>query len=314
MTSATAPNVAPVLVWDKTNPQLKPAGKKSNPMLVIAMIAIVALALSGLWRTFHTPAPTKYVQVMAAGRDIPAGVRVGITMVHFLDVPKRYVTKDMITSLNDVSDRVTNTFIPAGNPIKSYMVLPGHDGLSLDFSVDERAITLQLDDDALVDHSIQPEDRVDILVVSTKDSKKFTKTICQAVRVLITVPKEQALSRLSNGVANNKITLAVTPDQAEALTEAVETGKIRLVLRNRLSRVQQTLAGSEPGALLPDSATPPVPAQPHSSAPVTATLPPPPPPIANLELPPMREATSPLQWIVEAFSGAHKESYGVPAK
>jgi hypothetical protein len=87
------------------------------------------------------------------------------------------------------------------------------------------------------------------------------------------------------------------------------------VLRNRLSRVEQTLAGSEPADLLPDSATPAIPAQPHSSAPVAATVPPPPPIPSLLELPPpMREATSPLQWIVEAFSGAHKESYGVPPK
>jgi Flp pilus assembly protein CpaB len=315
MTSATAPNSAPVLVWDKTNPQLKPTSKKSSPLLLIAIVGIAILVSSGLWRTFHTPAPVKYVQVMAAAKDIPAGVRVGFNMVHFFDVPKRYATKDMIFSLNDVSDRVSKTFIPAGEPIKTTMLLPGHDGLSLDFSTEERAITLQLDDDALVDHSIEAEDRVDVLVVTNKESKKYTKTICQAVRVLMTVPKEQMLARHTSGSTNNKITLAVTPENAEALTEAVESGKIRLVLRNRLSRVEQPLDGASPTDLLPDSANAllqPAIAIP-SSAPPIPTLPPP-PVMASSEFPLAQQAPSPLQWIVEVFSGAHKEIYGVPEK
>jgi Flp pilus assembly protein CpaB len=316
MTSATAPNATPVLVWDKTNPQLKSPGKKNNLFMTIAMIAIVALCISGLWRTFHTAAPTKYVQVMAAGRDIPAGVRVGFTMVHFLEVPKRYVTKDMITSLNDVSDRVSKTFIPIGEPIKTTMLLPGHDGLSLDFSIDERAITLQLDDDALVDHAIQPEDRVDIMVVTNKESKKFTKTICQNARVLMAVPKEQVLAKHTSSNSNNKITLAVTPEKAEAIAEAVELGKIRLVLRNRLSRSEQQLAGAQPEDLLPDSAKNLTPASPQIvKTSVAGTLLPPPPVMPAIDLPALPAAApSPVQWLVEAFSGTHKETYGVPEK
>jgi len=314
-TATTAARSTPtsIISWEKAQQQLKTGNKKNSPLLTIAICALVLLGLAGMWRMAHQKPAMQFVEVVVAKRDIPAGVRLGFTKVSFLQVPKKYFTADMITSLNDASGRVTRTYIPAGEPIQAFMLFSGHNGLSASLETDQRAMTLQLDDDALVDHSIQPDARVDLLVVSSSNSKKYTKTICQDVPVLMTSPKEQVLARGSN-VPTNKITLAVTPYQTEMITEGIETGKIRLVLRSRLSRMEQQLAGASPDDVLPAAAKTPDPApMPTAKLETKAQLlplPPPPPTMDADNEPP----AAPLQWMVEVFMGSKKETYGVPQK
>jgi pilus assembly protein CpaB len=316
MAATSAPNTTAALSsWDRL-PSLKAPRKKGNPLIVIALVGVVLLGASGFWRATHTAPAMPMVQVVAAARDIPAGSRLGFMAVKYLEVPRKFATADMITSLNDINGRVARTYLQANEPISTPMLFSGRDGLSMNLETHERAITLQLNDDTTVDHSIQPDDIVDILAVSpAKDGKKYTKTICQAARVIIAVPKEQLLSR-SSGSANNMITLAVTPDMAETITEATETGKIRLLLRNRLSRVQNHLSGIKPEDILPLSAQ-------KEEKPATAMtfaqalLPPPPPkPVSepeafqsNFETP---QNIQPLGWLVEMFKGSTKESVSVP--
>jgi Flp pilus assembly protein CpaB len=319
MAASTAPNVTPVMSsWDKV-PSLKPARKKGNPLFLVALAGIVLLGASGLWRASHTAPAMPMVKVVSAARDIPAGVRLGFMAVRYLDVPRKLATPDMVTSLGDINGRVARTFLKVGEPIQAWMLFSDRGGLAMNLETHERALTLQLNDDTIVDHSIQPDDVVDIIAISTKDGKKYTKTIAQAARVVMAVPKEQMLSRAA-GAASNMITLAVTPDMAEAITEATEAGKIRLLLRNRLSRVQQHLAGATPDDILPLSALQDEKAR--LKAPLAMAVPPPPPP-SKSELNPQSFAPppvfapqnrGPLEWIVEVFSGGHKESVSVPER
>ena len=296
---------APILSWEKAQQQHKTSNKKNSPLLIVGIAAVILLALAGLWRFSHQQHSGQWLEVMAARRDIPAGARLGITTVSFLRVPKKYTTEDMIRSLNDVAGRMTKSYIPAGEPIQKFMLLPAHESLAADLETHERAITLQLDDDALVDHSIQCGDRVDLLVVSSSKNQKYTKTICQDLRVLMSVPREQSLAR-NLSTPTNKITLAVLPDQAELITEAIEAGKIRLVLRSRVSRMQQHLAGVSPDDLLPSNAIASLPDPVEAKVPIAA-----PPPPAETKEP---ETTNPWQWMVEVILGNHKETYAVPSQ
>jgi Flp pilus assembly protein CpaB len=316
MAVSTAPTVAPAIPWEKSQPQSKSSPtRKVNPLQVIAVAAIVLLALAGIWRATHQSATGQFVKVVTARQDIPAGARLGFMTVSYLDVPKAFATGDMIIELNDVNNRVARTFIPSGEPVLTSYLFPNHDGLSLSLENDERAITLQLNDDALVDHAIAPDDRVDILAISSKEGERYTKTICQNARVLMSAPKEQLLARHMGNATNNKITIAVTPQLAEIVTEAAETGKIRLVLRNHLTRTDQHLLGAEPRDLLPAKAlvdSKPSHPELNVSEQKTALLP---PPVMSIPtLPAMLEppAESVKKWLVEVFLGDHKESYDVP--
>jgi Flp pilus assembly protein CpaB len=320
MAASTATNVAPVLAWDKNQSTLKPPRKKTNPLMAISVVAIVLLAMSGIWRAIHQAPAGKFIKVVAAVHDIPAGTRLGFLSVKYLDVPKEFATHAMVLSLNDINERVTRTFVPAGEPILFSDLFPGHDGLSVNLENDERAITLQLNDDALVDHAIQPDDRVDILAVSNHEGQRYTKTICQDARVLMSAPKEQLLAKRMASSTNNKITLAVTPQLAELVTEAAETGKVRLVLRNHLGRTSQHLAGAEPKDLLPPSAL--IVEKKVTAVALNKTYTdssfltvPPPPVTPSLPTPPaIAPPSTPLEWLVTVFSGAKKEVYGVPQK
>jgi Flp pilus assembly protein CpaB len=315
MAASTASTVAPVLAWDKNQSQTKAQRKKSNPLLFVAMAAIALLAFSGVWRAMHMAPPGKFIKVVTAVRDLPAGSRLGFFQLRFLDVPKELTTKDMVVSLADVNDRVIRTFVPAGEPILMSDLFPGHDGLSVSLENDERAITLQLSDDALVDHAILPDDRVDLLAVSSHDGKQYTKTICQDTRVLMCAPKEQQLARHLGTANNNKITLAVSPQLAEYVTEAAETGKIRCVLRNRLGQSAQHLLGVEPNDLLPAKALAVANVKPANLSVHSLLLPAPPTvPTEMTAAVPAAEQPGPVQWLVDVFTGAHKETYGVPVK
>lgn len=314
MAPTIAPDVAPILSRERS---VSTGPKRSGAAFVwLVVTAVIVLVGAGLFRLAAKPAASeRRVKVVAAGKDLPPGVRLGFTSLHYVDIPERYVTGDMQVSYEKLVGRVTRTFIPQGEPLRDAdLFAPGRNlGLSIDTAL--RAITLDLAEDALVDHALNAGDYVDVLVTSSsRDGKKFTKTVCQQVEVLLSVPREAVLSHNMRAVEQNRVTLAVTPAQAEDLAEAAEVGKIRLTLRNRLSRSERSLPGSSPADILPSSAlvgdVPP--AQALAAAPPLPPPPamaPPPPALASNE---GEAAKAPLQWVVEVFSGSKKETYAFP--
>jgi Flp pilus assembly protein CpaB len=271
----------------------------------------------------HQAAPIKMLKIVTVKRDTAAGVRLGFMSLQFLDIPKELATADMITSLSDVDNHITKAFIPAGEPLRKNMFFRGERGLSQSLEPDERAITLKLDDDYLVDHQIVPDDLVDVLVVSSKDNEKYTKTICQAARVVMCTSKEQTLARHLGGNAN-KITLAVNPILAESISEAAEVGKIRLALRNPLSVRKEALDGAEEKSILPSSAfqkekeasAQAIQSQNRERQMTLLTLPPPPAfasvPVTETAPAAAAAPVTPLDWMVQVFSGNKKETVSVP--
>lgn len=318
MVSMITPGATVAPKREKAPLPLKSSRPNSSPWRVVAVVVILLLCLSGLWRATHNTVRRPMAKVVTVARDLPPGVRVSFPMLRFMDIPKKLVTQEMVTSLDDIVDHETRTFIPAGEPIRSAMFFHGHAGIPSNLAPNERSITLQLNDDAMVDHCLRPDDRVDVLVTSSKENKKYTKTVCQSARVLICTPKEQLLARQMSSIGSNKVTLAVTADMAEMLTEAAEVGKIRLVLRSSASAASTAFAadGADPDDLLPASARVTQSQQEAEGAAAAQHQLLPPPPTANTSsvlqesepVPP----PGPLQWMVEIISGSHKETVSVP--
>jgi pilus assembly protein CpaB len=293
--------------------------RKKSPLNAVLLIVVGLLVLGGVFRMMTAPKPiVDRVKVVAAGKDLPAGIRIGFSHLHMVDMPKKYVTASMATSTNELVGRITRTYIGQGEPISENQLLPGMNGLAALINYNERAITLNLDEDGLVDHAIYPGDRVDVVVTSTgvKDARKYTKTICQNLLVLLSVPKEMMLSdKLGSQEAGKKITLSATPDDAEKLSQASESGKIRLILRNSQNRVRNSgLPGADDRDILPSSALKQdIPAPPQL---VDAPAPPPPATITAVA-PPIAEAApvqAPVQWLVDVFKGTAKEVQAVDRK
>ena len=305
--------------------------------ILIALVVILVLVAAA--RTFAPHAPVaKTVQIVGAGQDIFPGTRITFHDLHYVIVPDSYYSDDMFTKTNLLVGRVANTYIGKGEPIVSANLFAGKDGIAQRIENHERAITLKLDDYALVDHSINSGDKVDVIVTSTLDGKKYSKTVCQSVPVLFSYPREALHSSSLRGQESSRITLAVSSEQAELLALAEESGKIKLVLRNRLSSELPHLVGYGESDLLPakaleararlklasesqgasNSAS-------NSSVGANETLLPPPPLTAGLlgmpaPLPTsIDEALVPLspigktaRWVVEVFSGSKRDLYEIP--
>jgi Flp pilus assembly protein CpaB len=319
MPPTATPEVSPILSREKKGFSTPPTKGGGSAMSVILLVLMLILVGSGLLRIFMKPAVNnETVRVVAAAMDIPPGTKLGFTNLHYINLPTNYHSSQMSASYEDLVGYTTRTFLPQKEPILKNDLFPGKSGcVGMELENDQRAMTLKLEEDALVDHSILPGDTVDVLCTSTAKSKKFTKTICQSVPVLLSVTRAAMLSQKFQNEDRNRITLALTPEQCEKVAEAADVGKIRLVLRNRLSTNNPVLRGTGESDIQPASAseaevpaarTMPIPA-PIPVAP--SVIPPslgPPPPVT--EAPPLE----PLKWVVEVFSGSNKQTYAFPQK
>ncbi len=313
----------------------KSVSPKSFNLVPILIALVVILLLVAAARTFAPHAPVaKTVQIVGAGQDIFPGTRISFQDLHYVIVPDSYYSEDMFTKTNMLVGRVANTYIGKGEPIVSANLFAGKDGIAQRIENHERAITLKLDDYALVDHSINSGDKVDVIVTSTLDGKKYSKTVCQSVPVLFSYPREALHSTSLRGQESSRITLAVTSQQAELLALAEESGKIKLVLRNRLSSELPHLIGYGESDLLPSKA---LQAKEHlklaaesrglsvPAAGINSNMMPPPPlssglldiPSPSVSIPPSIDAAlAPIgktaRWVVEVFSGSKRDLYEIP--
>lgn len=278
-----------------------------NYMLIAVIIILV---LSGTWRLLAKAPEPKTMEVVAAAQDLPPGCRISFESLHYFQIPVKYWSDEMATSSQTLVGRYTRAYIPAREPILNSDLLPGKQALAPQIQLNERAVTLKLPPEAAVDYGIRPGDRVDVIANTTKDGKKYTKTICQNRLVLFSVTKEMILSDQSHKNENDKITLSVSPEDAEKLAQAMESSKLMLTLRNPQANEKLALAGADDRDLLPHYAQRP----PASSSEHQIPLPPPPPEVNSLAQAEPTPQPQPLQWIVDVFSGSERKQYEFPTR
>jgi Flp pilus assembly protein CpaB len=286
------------------------AKKKTSPMLVLTVVAIVGCMLIGIARMATSAKPADTVQVVAAATDLPAGCRIGFANLHYMVIPKKYYVPTMINSYEELIGKYTRTFTAAREPFVSTAVMSNTHGLTGELPKGYRAITLKLTDDATVDSQARPGDRVDVVATTTYKSKKYTKTIAENLLVMLSMPKEAAMSEKFSSTENNKVTVAVAPDAAEVLSEAMENSKLRLTLRSLGDLSKAVLNGADERDLLPHEALreePPV----AKVVETSVSAPPAPPALPSYlpqALPSLPEAVQqPAKWLVQMFSGSQRQ-------
>lgn len=296
--------------------------KSQSKTLTFVLIAVIALlGVVGSARIFMKPPAPKTITVVAAAQDIPPGCRISFSNLHYIQIPSKYSTTAMYSSYEGLIGHYSRSFIPAREPITKSAMLPGTLGMAEQIGAQQRALTLKLSSESMVDYAIHPGDRVDVLATTLKDGKKYTRTICQNLLVLLATPKEFMLSDRSKQQDQDKITLAASPADAEKLTQAGESSKLKLTLRSSFntSLAETPLSGTDDRDLLPHFAL----VEKAPAAPVvTALAAPPAPPMAFPPTPPMsmpmpsvEEAISrPFQWVVQVFKGSNKEEQSFDIK
>ena len=307
--------------------------KKNNTLQYLLLGVLLILLISGAARFFlQNKQDTARIRVVAAAQDIPAGCKIDFGALHYLTIPKQYERAEMFSSYEQLLGQTSSAYIRKGNPIcKKDLLAAGSLGRSL--GKNQRAITLRLDAEMQVDHCLQTGDKVDVLVTvqaqghGKSASKKYTKTVCQNLTVLLSTPREASLSKGVRANDSNRVTLAAAPVECEQLSQAAETGKLRLVLRNYMYQSPVMLSGADERDLIPAYALKEMATEemnqakakeavmaaaqsPAPAAAVQAAFPSlPANPIAYMQ----EKVAEPLQqWVVEMFSGSKKENYAIP--
>jgi pilus assembly protein CpaB len=132
--------------------------------------------------------------------------------------------------------RVARTPIERDEPVlASKMAAPGQRGsLSTLLDGGKRAVTVRVDDVRGVAGFIQPNDRVDVVLIRTEGAtagQGYSDLILQNMKVLAIdqIVGQQQLEQAS--VVVKAVTLEVTPEEAQKLLLATNIGRLSLILR-----------------------------------------------------------------------------------
>ena len=199
-------------------------------------VLVAVLATFGVYRflTANSSAKVATRPVVVASRDIPEGSSVDRLALTLASWPALSVPAGAYSTIDSVVGRVTRVNIFNGEAIVPGRLAPSGTGPGLELKIPpgQRAMAVRINDVAGISGLIQPNSRVDVLVTLTEAStgKQVAKVFMENMRVL-SVGTE--IQRDASGKPNTAttVTLGVTPDEAERLAVAMNTGSIQLVLR-----------------------------------------------------------------------------------
>lgn len=172
--------------------------------------------------------------VVIASRDIPEGVTIDRIALSTAQWPAQAVPVGAFASIDSVAGRVTRVAIFNGEPVVPGRLAPVGSGPGLEIKIPagQRAMAVRINDVAGISGLLQPNSRVDVLVTIHEDnSQRQVAKLFMSNMLVLSVGTE--VQRDNQGKPNNAttVTLAVTPEEAERLAIAMNTGSIQLVLR-----------------------------------------------------------------------------------
>ena len=230
--------------------------------------------------------------VIVAGQDIPEGSAIDRIALKTVDMPVQVVPVGAFSNIDSVAGRVTRMAIFNGEPIVPGRLAPVGTGPGLELKIPpgQRAMAVRINDVAGISGLLQPNSRVDVLVTIQDNSgtgKQVAKLFMSNMLVL-SVGTEVQRDAQGKPINATTVTLAVTPEEAERLAIAMNTGAIQLVLRGygdpdsvrtkgaNSSDVLRQLQGQS--VVVPPSAPAARPRVIYRPLPPAAKPPPPPPP------------------------------------
>lgn len=209
-----------------------------------------------------------YAAALVAKKNIPEGTKIDSSMMEIKNIDEKSVLKNALKSAEAAAGKYAAQQITEGEQILPGMVL---DLEKMNFSykvpVDKRAVTIAVDDVAGVAYLVKPGDYVDVLVFVSKYEveDKYNKYIfpdiekmmLQNIQVLAvdsgsSVEEKSSDNKEGSSQPKKKITLAVSPEEAEKLVLGDTGGKIRLALRNPEDKKTWDTTGAIRNDIVPD--------------------------------------------------------------
>lgn len=173
--------------------------------------------------------------VVVASRDIPEGSTIDRIALKTVDIPIQMVPLGAFSSVDSVQGRVARVAVYNGEPIVPGRLAPLGTGPGLELKIPpgQRAMAVRINDVAGISGLLQPNSRVDVLVTIRESgtSDKQVAKLFMSNMLVLSVGTEIQRDAQGKAINATTVTLAVTPEEAERLAIAMNTGAIQLVLR-----------------------------------------------------------------------------------
>lgn len=195
------------------------------------------------------------VKVVVAKQDLDKGSVLSPENMATRDIPKEWAHSDAITS--DQYNRADGSRLAlpanAGEPVLWAQV--EHEkvsSFSTKLEIGRRAVTLPVDEISSISGMLAPEDLIDIIVSVQKDTRSYTFTLLQSMRVLATGTKVSQTDTDESGKPSSfsTVTLDTSPEDAKKLIAAREVGRITALLRSPTDAANVSLSRAEANDLL----------------------------------------------------------------
>ncbi len=202
-----------------------------------AALVTAALATFGIYRVLQASKAQNRVitrPVVIAFKDVAEGKAIDRASVTVAEWPINTIPAGAYASIDSVVNRVTRVDVFRGEVLVPGRLAPDGTGPGLQVKINpgKRAVSLRIDDVSGLNGMVQPNSRVDVLIVTrdSKTQKDVAKTFMSNMRVLAVGTINQT-SVDNRPIAATTVSLEVTPTEAERLAIAQGTGRIQLSLR-----------------------------------------------------------------------------------
>lgn len=199
-------------------------------------IIVAAAATFGAYRLLaaNSRAEVATRPVVVASRDIPQGVALDRIALQVAQWPVQVVPAGAFAVIDSVVGRVPSVPIYNGEAIVPGRLAPTGTGPGLEVKIPpgQRAMAVRINDVAGISGLLQPNSRVDVLVtIKETNSERQVAKLFMSNMLVLSVGTEVQRDTQGKPINATTVTLAVTPDEAERLAIAMNTGSIQLVLR-----------------------------------------------------------------------------------
>lgn len=226
----------------------------------VALYAVYMLIQGYQTRIQEAQRPEATVMAIVAARDLYQGITITEEDLFAVEIPEEYLHPDVYQSPEHVVGRIPRERILANEFIREQRLADADEGIGLNAIIPRgmRAVSINVSDGSAVSGFLNPGNYVDLLVTIEGENRNdpTTRTLLQAVYVLAvnnrlgtgsSDPDEQSRP---NRRYRPSVTLAVTPDQAEAVAHAEKKGTVTLALRNDLDVGYAEVGGADAGDVL----------------------------------------------------------------
>ena len=207
-------------------------------VLIWSAVATAAVATVGVYQALQRTKARSVIpmrSVVVAAKDLPEGTSLGADVLTVREWPAAEVPEGAFARRDSVLGRVLVTPLFTGDVLLPGKLAPIGVGPGLEVKVPrgKRAMAVRINDVAGISGLIQPNSRVDVVVMMRQGSGTPTpvaKVFMEDLRVLsvgTTVQRDAA----GRSIDATTAALEVTPEQAERLAFAATEGSIQLVLR-----------------------------------------------------------------------------------